>query len=178
MNVPNKGSDVFNWETQQAHFPQEHASVNWRPGRDVSGDPVIRIRFDGATYRTCPTRQARTSVHAAPRQLTVRTQAHYEAIQAARRRQKTAAFKAQYALRAGVESSLSQGMRRFDRRQGRYIGLARTHLQQLLNATAMNVVRVIAWLRGEPSGEHRRQPGHFARLAPHPLSCLAVLCEG
>jgi Transposase DDE domain len=103
MNVPNKGSDVFNWETQQAHFLQEHASVNWRPGRDVSGDPVIRIRFDGATYRTCPTRQARTSARAAPCQLTVRTQAHYEAIQDAHRRQKTAAFKAQYALRAGVE---------------------------------------------------------------------------
>jgi hypothetical protein len=28
--------------------------------------------------------------------------------------------------------------------------LARTHLQQLLNATAMHVVRVIAWLWGEP----------------------------
>jgi transposase len=56
-----------------------------------------------------------------------------------------AAFKAQYALRAGVESSLSQGTRRFDLRRRRYIGLARTHLQQVLNATAMNVVRVVAW---------------------------------
>jgi hypothetical protein len=51
----------------------------------------------------------------------------------------------QYALQAGVESSFSQGVRRFDLRRSRYIGLARTHLQQLLNAIAMNVVRVIAW---------------------------------
>ena len=79
-------------------------------------------------------------------------------------------FKFQYALRAGVESSLSQGTRRFDLRQSRYVGLARTHLQQLLNATAMNVVRVIAWLWGEPLGERKRQPGHFAQLAPHPFS--------
>jgi DDE family transposase len=82
----------------------------------------------------------------------------------------------QYALRAGVESSLSQGTRRFDLRRSRYIGLARTHLQQLLTATAMNVVRVIAWLRVEPLGERRRPPGHFALLSPTPLSRQTVLC--
>ena len=166
---------VLDWEAQQAHCPQGHASVNWRPGRDVSGDPVIRIRFDRATCRVCPTRQACTWAKDAPRQLTVRPQAHHEAIQAARQRQETPEFKAQYALRAGVESSLSQGIRRFDLRRSRYIGLVRTHLQQLLNATAMNVVRVIAWLRGEPLGKRRRKLGHFARLAPHPLSRQTVI---
>jgi hypothetical protein len=40
----------------------------------------------------------------------------------------------------------------------------------------MNVVRVIAWLWGEPLGERRRKPGHFAQLAPHPLSRQTVLC--
>jgi transposase len=78
-------------------------------------------------------------------------------------------FTTQYALRAGVEGSLSQGVRRFDLRQSRSLGLARIHLQQLLTATAMKIVRVIAWLRGEPLGERRRQPDHFTQLAPHPL---------
>jgi transposase len=167
---------VLDWDAQQARCPQGHTSVHWRPGHDVSGDPVIRIRFDGPTCRACPARPACTTAKGAPRQLTVRPQAHHEAIQTARHRQETPAFKAQYALRAGVESSLSQGTRRFDLRHSRYIGLARTHLQQLLTATAMNVVRVIAWLRGEPLGERRRQPGHFALLAPHPLSRQTVLC--
>ena len=137
---------------------------------------MIRIRFDRATCRTCPTRQVCTAAKDAPRQLTVRPQAHHEAIQTARQRQETPEFKAQYALRSGVESSLSEGIRRFDLRQSRYIGLARTHLQQLRTATAMNVVRVIAWLRGEPLGERRRKLGHFAQLAPHPLSRQTVLC--
>jgi transposase len=97
-------------------------------------------------------------------------------MQAARQRQETPEFKAKYALRSGVESSLSQGIRRFALRQSRYRGLAGTHLQQLLTATAMNIVRVIAWLWDEPLGEHRRKPGHFARLAPHPLSRQTVLC--
>ena len=101
-----------------------------------------------------------------PRQLTVRPQAQHEALQAARQRQQTEEFKGQYALRAGVESSLSQGVRRFELRQSRYIGLARTHLQQTLNATAMNLVRVVDWLRRKPGGDTKRPLGRFARLAP------------
>ena len=167
---------VLDWDTQQAYCPQGHPSVKWTPGHDVSGDPVFRIRFDRATCRACPTRQVCTTAKDAPRQLTVRPQAHHDAMQAARQRQETPEFKAQYALRSGVESSLSQGIRRFALRQSRYRGLAGTHLQQLLTATAMNVVRVIAWLGEEPLGERRRKPGHFARLAPHPLSRQTVLC--
>jgi hypothetical protein len=143
---------------------------------DVSGDPVMRIRFDGATCRACPACRACTSAQDAPRQLTVRLQVYHEALQAARHRQETTEFKAQYTLRAGVESSLSQGVRCFDLRRSRYLGLARTHLQQLLTGTAMNVVRVIVWLWGEPLGERQRKPGHFAQLAPHPLSRQTVLC--
>jgi transposase len=167
---------VIDWDPHQAHCPQGQTSVKWTPGRDVSGDPVIRIRFDQATCRACPTRPVCTAAKEAPRQLTVRPQAHHEAIQVARQRQGTSEFKEKYALRAGVESSLSQGIRRFDLRQSRYFGFARTHLQQLLTATAMNIVRVVAWLREEPLGERRREPGHFARLAPHPLSRQVVLC--
>jgi len=167
---------VLDWEAHQAHCPQGHTSVKWTPGHDVSGDPVFRIRFDKATCRACPTRHVCTTAKDAPRQLTVRPQAHHEAMQAARQRQETPEFKEKYALRSGVESSLSQGIRRFDVRQSRYRGLVRTHLQHLLTATAMNIVRVIAWLKDEPLGERRRKPGYFARLAPHPLSRQAVLC--
>ena len=99
-------------------------------------------------------------------------------MQAARQRQETAAFKAQYALRAGVESTLSQGVRRFDLRRSRYIGLARTHLQQTLNAIAMNVVRIIDWLKGRTCGTQRRKEGYFARLAPNCSSNQAVACAG
>jgi transposase len=166
---------VLDWDAHQAHCPQGHTSVKWTPGHDVSGDPVFRIRFDQATCRACPTRQRCTAAKDAPRQLTVRPQAHHEAMQAARQRQETPEFKEKYALRSGVESSLSQGIRRFALRQSRYRGLARTHLQQLLTATAMNIVRVIAWLKGKSLGERRRKPGHFARLAPHRLSRQAVI---
>jgi transposase len=121
---------------------------------------------------------AHNPYRASQRQLTVRPQAHHVALQAARQRQETAAFKTQYALRSGVESSLSQGIRRFNLRRSRYLGLACTHLQQLLTATAMHMVRAIVWLWGAPLGERRRQLGHLARLAPHPWSRQTVLCSG
>ena len=60
----------------------------------------------------------------APRQLTVRPQAQHEAIQAARQRQETAEFTAQYARRAGIEGTQSQAVRRCGVRQCRYIGHA------------------------------------------------------
>ena len=65
-----------------------------------------------------------------------------------------------------AESTLSPGARRFDLRRSRYIGLARTHLQQTINATAMNLVRIADWLRKGRSTQPKRPPGHFARLAP------------
>ena len=124
----------------------------------------MRLRFDTATCRACAVRSACTWAKEAPRQLTVRTREHHLALQTARQRQETDAFKVQYALRAGIESGLSQGTRRFDMRQSRYIGLARTHLQQILVAVAMNLVRIMAWLWNETLGERKRPVGRFALL--------------
>jgi Transposase DDE domain len=67
-------------------------------------------------------------------------------LQAARHAQTTAAFKAQYATRAGIASTRSQGVRAFDLRRSRSIGLAKTHLQHMLIAVGINLKRVMAWL--------------------------------
>jgi transposase len=178
QNRENQGYDlhsfVIDWEAQQAPCPQGHHSVKWSPGYSPWGHPVIRIRFDKATCLACAMRAACTSSKEASRQITVKPQAQHEAIQAARKRQETAEFKTTYALRAGVESTISQGARRFDLRRSRYIGLARTHLQQTINATAMNLVRVADWLRKGRSTQPKRPPGHFARLAPQLTFGLAA----
>jgi transposase len=174
----NQGYDlhsfVIDWEAQQATCPQGHHSVKWSPGHSQEGHAVIRIRFDKAMCDACTVRPACTSSTKYPRQITVKPQAQHEAIQAARKRQETEAFKTTYALRAGVESTISQGARRFDLRRSRYIGLAKTHLQQTINATAMNLVRVAAWLRKGKGTSPKRPPGHFACLAPPPAFGLAA----
>lgn len=52
-------------------------------------------------------------------------------------------------LTPGVEVTISQGIRSFDLRRTRYIGLAKTHFHHLLIAMAINLVRVVRWLSGE-----------------------------
>jgi hypothetical protein len=74
-----------------------------------------------------------------------------------------------------MESCLSQGARRFNMRRSRYIGLASTCLQQLLNTMAMDLLRVVAWLWREPVDQQRRRTGHVARLASWPWSHQAAI---
>jgi len=68
-----------------------------------------------------------------------------------------------YQLRAGVESTISQGTRVAGLRRSRYCGLGKTHLQHIASAAAMNLIRVGAWLAGERPAPTRTSP--FARLA-------------
>lgn len=70
-----------------------------------------------------------------------------------------------YSARAGIESTLSQAVRAFDLRRSLYIGLAKTHLQQILIAVAINLVRVGKWLTDPRSGEQR--VSLLASLATH-----------
>ncbi len=58
--------------------------------------------------------------------------------------------RSEYKKRAGVEGTLSQGVRRSDLRHCRYVGLAKTHLQHVATAVALNVVRVINFLNEVP----------------------------
>ena len=60
-----------------------------------------------------------------------------------------------YRTRAGVEGTLSQGVRAFGMRRSRYVGLAKTGLQQVCTAAAMNVARVVHWLDGRPRAKTR-----------------------
>jgi transposase len=74
------------------------------------------------------------------------------------------AWKQRYRVRAGIEGTLSQGVRAFGMRRSRYMGLAKTGLHQVCVAAAMNVSRVVRWLDGVPRAKTRVT--RFAALAP------------
>jgi hypothetical protein len=86
--------------------------------------------------------------------------AQEEALRAARAREPTTTFAAAYALRAGVEST--QALRVCGVRRARYLGQAKTHLQHILSAVALGLLRIAAWLDGTP-------------LTPTPQSSFARL---
>lgn len=82
-----------------------------------------------------------------------------------REHMKTEELKTAYARRAGVEGTISQGVRVLGLRRSRYIGQEKTHLQHLAIATAMNIVRVIGFRNGHSHAQTRR-PAFVQVLRP------------
>jgi transposase len=152
------------WSKQQAICPQGQVSHGWKEGVDRNGTAVVKVKFQSTTCAGCEVRRACTRAEKGGRELTLRTEAEHTALMAARGKQATVEFWKEYAVRAGIEGTLSQALRRCDLRQARSIGEAKTHLQHLLIATALNVIRAVAWLLETPLA--RTRSSRFARLAP------------
>lgn len=155
---------AIDWQQECATCPAGKTSSSWSPVADRRGNPVIKIKFAVQDCRPCPQRQQCTrSQSTSPRRvLTVRPEPQYQALQVARQRQATPEFKTAYNKRAGIEGTLSQGIRAFDLRHARYRGLEKVHLQQVFTATAFNVCRMYAWLTEQPRAQTRHAA--FVRL--------------
>ncbi len=153
----------IDWEAQKIICPNGKISQNWRELRDAFNNEIVQARFSRTDCRLCEQRALCTKSKGDPRLIRLRPKADHEALQALRQLQTTPEWKAQYDARAGVEGSLSQGVGRFGLRECRYLGLAKTHLQHLATAAAMNIVRLSAWLEGRPHAPTRTS--RFASLA-------------
>ncbi|UQN08510.1 transposase [Deinococcus sp. QL22] len=94
--------------------------------------------------------------------MTFQPQAQQEALHAARDAMVDAQARRRYQRRAGIEGTLSQGVRAFGLRRCRYRGVQKTSLQHVLIALATNGVRLCAWLDGDRPVRTRRS--RFAQL--------------
>jgi transposase len=81
-----------------------------------------------------------------------------QALLDARQREDTEAFKEAYRHRAGIEGTHSQAVRTMGLRRSRYFGLPKTHLAHVAIATAINIVQLTSWLRGEAPEQTRTSP--------------------
>jgi transposase len=157
-------------EPQRATCPGGYPSVSWTPAVDDRTHEVVKIKFSTKDCQPCASRAHCT--RAKRRTITVRRQDHHVAWQAARARETSAAYTTAYARRAGIEGTLSQGTRAYGLRHARYIGEAKTHLQQVLTAAAMNFVRMGHWLRKKPLAKTRTSA--FQQLTKQPVCCCAI----
>jgi transposase len=151
---------TFDWEQRQAHCPGGQTSSSWQEATDRYGKAQLKITFAVRHCQPCVHRPDCTRI--ARRILTIRPRAEFLAQAQARQRQQRADYTARYAQRAGVEGTLSQAVRRGGLRRARYVGLAKTHLQQVVTATALNLVRLSNWLAQVPLAKTRRSA--FAQL--------------
>ncbi len=151
---------------QQATCPQGQPSSRWTATTHKDGRTEIQVEFPKTVCRACALRQSCVKGTQHGRTLTL--SAAYEAIQAAREHQRTDAFRQEYSLRAGIEGTVSAVVRQHGARRTRYIGQAKTHVQNLLTAMAINVRRTALWLMGERPGTTR--PTSLHCLAPAQLA--------
>jgi transposase len=156
---------TVDWEQQQARCPQGKASVSWAERVGPAGHPFIQVRFSTQDCGTCAQRALCT--HAKPpqaRTLTLHPRPQSEALQAAQAWYAGDEGQRQYGRRAGVEGTLSQGVRAYGLRRTRYRGLPKTHVQHVATAAAINIDRIVAWVDQRPRAQTRTS--RFAALAP------------
>jgi transposase len=162
-----KGFDAshfpIDWEKQQATCPQGHTSISWTPAIDNRKNEVIKIKFSTKDCQVCPSRSCCTqSIRHTRRTVTIRPREQYAALKQRREQEETKEFQQIYAKRAGIEGTISQGVRVMGLRRSRYIGQEKTHLQHVATAAALNIVRSLAWFNGLPRAQTRRSA--FVRL--------------
>jgi Transposase DDE domain len=139
----------IDFNAQRATCPQGHPSSSWNPVTQRGTDTIV-ITFAKRACGPCPVRAQCTTSASGRRQLTVHLRNVYQAQLAARATQATKGFKARYALRAGVEGTIRQGVAVTGMRHARYRGLARTRLEHASAAVAVNLIRLHAWWNGHP----------------------------
>jgi transposase len=152
-------------EPRRATGPAGYTSLRWTPAVDDRTHEVVKPTCSMKGCQPCASR-----VHcprAKRRTLTVRRQDHHVAWPAARARETSAAYTTEYARRAGLEGTLSQGTRAYGLRHARYSGEANTRLQHVLTAAAINVVRMGHWLMKKPLAKTRTSA--FQPLLTQPI---------
>ncbi len=155
---------AVDWEQKQVTCPQGKKSMAWRELIDrKTNDNYHLIVFSRKDCAPCPTRTLCTRAKIAERRIRLQSRVQYEALKEARLLQKSEAGRKLYNKRAGVEGTVSQGVRGFGLRQTRYRGEAKTHLQHIATAAAINIDRIVAWLDGIPKALTRTS--RFAALA-------------
>jgi transposase len=155
---------TVDWEQRQARCPQGKVSTVWREYVDREGQPYTIVRFGLQDCRSCPARPLCSRTQETGRTLHLPSQERFEALQAARVWYASEEGRQRYQCRAGVEGTLSQGVRAFGLRRSRYRGLEKTHLQHVAIAAAINIDRIVAWLDERPRAKTRTS--RFAALAP------------
>ena len=143
------------WDQQVVTCPEGKQSISWLPSTYPKGGMQFEARFARNDCAACPMRSRCTRSKVEPRIITLQARMEFEALQSVRRNQATEKFRKNYAARAGIEGTHSQAIRRCGLRRCRYIGLAKTRLQHVITAVAINLVRVAEWHNDARSADTR-----------------------
>ena len=146
----------IDWQRKKAVCPAGKTSSSWSDARTETAKQVVKIKFSIKDCQVCSFRADCTKSKRVRRTLTILPEVKYESQRKIREREKTEEFRNEYQRRSGIEGTISQAVRGFGIRRSRYIGQAKTQLQQVVSATAINLVRVNSWLQEIPMAKTRQ----------------------
>jgi len=154
----------IDWDKEQVTCPGGHTSKSWRNYQTKGDYPREnnRIHFSVNDCNACTLKPLCTRSKKQGRILNLQPQAQFEALKQAREYIESDEGKQDYRLRAGVEGTIAQAVGAFGGRRSRYRGEAKTHFQQAMISSAINVVRVDNHLQSIPKGKTYRS--RFSRL--------------
>ena len=159
---------VVDWEHHSVTCPQGHASHHWSSTTSKDGVDSINVRFHKDDCSFCPVRQLCTRSQSTPRTLQLQpSPLLHHSLQHARTSQTSPEFQDRYRSRAGIEGTISQATRSFDLRRTRFIGHAKTRLQHLATASAINFSRLRDWW--DHLSRSSTRSSSFLELNPYPL---------
>jgi hypothetical protein len=134
----------IDWDNRQATCPQGRLSHTWTRREHPGGDGTA-IRFHPKDCRPCPARAHCTKSALEGRQIVIGSRTLDDIQGQNRAERQDPDWKRRYNRRAGIEGTIPQGVRGFELRQCRYTGLAKTRIQHILTACAMNATRIADW---------------------------------
>ena len=143
----------IDWSAETVTCPEGKQSKTWKTFVKDGDRTYIQARFNTRDCLNCPAIELCT--RGTHRIVAFLPQAQYEALATARKVHSSPEGKDRYKRRAGIEGTLSQGVRGFGLRRSRYRGLAKTHLQNMAISAAMNTDRLVNWLNGTPTAKTR-----------------------
>ena len=146
---------TMDWEHAQGIWPQGKRASTWTPQGADHGSPKRSVKLRRQDCGAGAERARCTRATTMPRPLSRHPREQYEALEAARTRCNSDMGQALSKRRAGIEGTLSQGVRAFGLRRTRARGGSTTHVQHVATAAAINLERLVAWFDARPRAQPR-----------------------
>lgn len=148
---------------QQVYCPQGQTSALWHPVAATAQRAAhILVRFPAHVCQACPAFGVCTRSR---RGRSLELHADRARLIQYRQLAQTEEFRQKLHIRAGVEATFSELVRKYGFRFARYRGLARLRLQLLFTAVAANLARLVRWWNRQAEEEGHAPPPVFSSFS-------------
>lgn len=154
---------TIDWENRTVTCPEGHTSNPWTMRDHRRDHKLTRVKFKRVECEPCPVHDLCTKHNR--RTLSFHEEGVFKRVNQRKQDQHTSQWRKEYGKRSGIEGTVSQSVFTLGARRSRYRGQAKTGLQFVLTAAAMNLTRVLNWQNEHAPPRSKTRVTRFGRLA-------------